>query len=59
MIPDKVEFKQIFLNGVFGDVHPLQALESTHLYDNIENNVTSKALIMAFSLYIIELFRES
>lgn len=49
-IPDKVEFIQNdFLNGVFGDVRPLHALEIAHLYDNIENNVTSKALIMAFS----------
>lgn len=49
-VPDKVEFvKHQFLNGFFGDVRPLHALEITHLYDNIENNVTSKALIMAFS----------
>jgi hypothetical protein len=49
-VPDKVEFVQHqFLNGFFGDVRPLHALEITHLYDNIENNVTSKALIMAFS----------
>ena len=49
-IPDKVEFvHQDFLNGYFGHVRPLHALEITHLYDNIENNVTSKALIMAFA----------
>ncbi|WP_423798307.1 DUF3231 family protein [Neobacillus sp. SAB-20_R2A] len=49
-VPDKVEFVQKeFLNGFLGDVRPLHALEVTHLYDNIENNVTSKALIMAFS----------
>lgn len=49
-VPDKVEFvHQDFLNGFFGDVRPLHALEIAHLYDNIENNVTSKALIMAFS----------
>jgi hypothetical protein len=49
-VPDKVEFvHKDFLNGFFGDVRPLHALEITHLYDNIENNVTSKALIMAFS----------
>ncbi|MBS4171840.1 DUF3231 family protein [Bacillus sp. FJAT-49736] len=49
-IPDKVEFiHKNFLNGFLGDVRPLHALEITHLYDNIENNVTSKALIMAFS----------
>lgn len=49
-VPDKVEFvHQDFLNGFFGHVRPLHALEITHFYDNIENNVTSKALIMAFA----------
>jgi hypothetical protein len=49
-VPDKVEFiHQDFLNGFLGHVRPLHALEIAHLYDNIENNVTSKALIMAFS----------
>ncbi|MBP1934238.1 DUF3231 family protein [Ammoniphilus resinae] len=49
-IPDKVEYVQHdFLNGFFGHVRPMHALEITHLYDNIENNVTSKALIMAFA----------
>jgi hypothetical protein len=49
-VPDKVEFvHEDFLNGFFGHVRPLHALEIAHLYDNIENNVTSKALIMAFA----------
>jgi hypothetical protein len=49
-IPDKVEFvHQDFLNGFFGQVRPLHALEIAHFYDNIENNATSKALIMAFA----------
>jgi hypothetical protein len=49
-VPNKVEFiHQDFLNGFFGHVRPLQALEIAHFYDNIENNVTSKALIMAFA----------
>jgi hypothetical protein len=50
-IPEKVDFvkKQKFLNGFFGDVRPLHALEVTHLYDNMENNITSKALLIAFS----------
>lgn len=49
-VPEKVEFvHQDFLNGYFGHVRPLHALEITHFYDNIENNVTSKALIMAFA----------
>lgn len=49
-IPEKVTFvHHDFLNGYFGQVRPLHALEITHLYDNIENNVTSKALILGFS----------
>jgi hypothetical protein len=49
-VPDKVEFvHQGFLDGFLGHVRPLHALEIAHLYDNIENNATSKALIMAFS----------
>ncbi|MDQ1144045.1 hypothetical protein QE429_000872 [Bacillus sp. SORGH_AS 510] len=49
-VPAKVEFvHQDFLNGFFGHVRPLHALDIAHLYDNIENNVASKALIMAFS----------
>ncbi|MBY0122481.1 DUF3231 family protein [Bacillus sp. S/N-304-OC-R1] len=50
-IPENVDFvkKQNYLNGFLGDVRPLHALEISHLYDNIENNVTSKALLIAFS----------
>jgi hypothetical protein len=49
-IPDKVEFvHKDFLNGFFGHIRPLHALEIAHFYDNIENNVTSKAVIMAFA----------
>jgi hypothetical protein len=49
-VPKKVEFvHQDFLNGFFGHIRPLHALEITHFYDNIENNVTSKALILAFA----------
>lgn len=49
-VPDKVEFvHKDFLNGFFGHVRSLHALEIAHFYDNIENNVTSKALIMAFA----------
>ncbi|MGG1680291.1 DUF3231 family protein [Neobacillus sp. NRS-1170] len=40
--------KQSYLNGFVGDVRPLHALEITHLYDNIENNVTSKTLLLGF-----------
>jgi len=45
---DKIN-KQSYLNGFFGEVRPLQALEIIHLYDNIENNTTSKALLLGFS----------
>ncbi|WP_338448529.1 DUF3231 family protein [Niallia oryzisoli] len=49
-VPDKPDFvTNDFLNGFFGHVRPLHALEITHFYDNIENNVTSKALITAFA----------
>ena len=49
-IPEKVEFvNKDFLNGFLGHVRPLHALEIAHFYDNIENNVTSKTLIMAFA----------
>jgi hypothetical protein len=49
-VPEKVEFAdKDFLNGYLGHVRPLHALEITHFYDNIENNVTSKALITAFA----------
>ncbi|ETI69609.1 DUF3231 family protein [Neobacillus vireti] len=49
-IPDGVDFikDQSYLNGFVGDVRPLHALEITHLYDNIENNATSKALLLGF-----------
>ncbi|QCJ45198.1 DUF3231 family protein [Bacillus sp. S3] len=40
--------KQNYLNGFVGDVRTLHALEITHLYDNIENNTTSKALLLGF-----------
>ncbi|MCM3090868.1 MULTISPECIES: DUF3231 family protein [unclassified Cytobacillus] len=47
--PEKVEFvHKDFLNGYLGNKRPMHAMEITHFYDNIENNVTSKALIMAF-----------
>ncbi|WP_338450402.1 DUF3231 family protein [Niallia oryzisoli] len=48
--PERPDFidKQSYLNGWFGDVRPLHAMEITHLYDNIENNRTSKALLLGF-----------
>lgn len=49
--PEKIDFveKQSFLNGFFGDVRPLQALEITHIYDNVENNAISSAVLTGFS----------
>jgi hypothetical protein len=49
--PDKIDFveNQSFLHGFLGDVRSLHALEISHLYDNIENNVTSKGLLIGFS----------
>ncbi|WP_328040854.1 MULTISPECIES: DUF3231 family protein [Niallia] len=40
--------KQSYLKGFIGDIRPLHALEITHLYDNIENNTTSRALLLGF-----------
>ena len=49
--PREVDFvnKQNFLNGYLGDVRPLHGLEIAHLFDNINNDITSKALIVGFS----------
>ncbi|MFP7474253.1 DUF3231 family protein [Niallia taxi] len=49
-IPKSNDFinKQNYLSGFLGDIRPLHALEITHLYDNIENNTTSKALLLGF-----------
>lgn len=44
---DKID-NQSYLQGFIGDTRPLQALEIIHLYDNIENNTTSKALLLGF-----------
>jgi hypothetical protein len=48
--PAKVDFvkKQSFLNGFFGDIRTLHGLEVAHLFGNINNDVTSKALIIGF-----------
>jgi len=49
-VPEKVEFveRKSYMNGFGANIRPLHALEVTHLYDNIENNVTSKALLTGF-----------
>ena len=50
-VPHDVEFVKStgFLRGFFGNVRPLNALEITHLYSNIQTNALGKALIMGFS----------
>ncbi|WP_163538346.1 DUF3231 family protein [Gracilibacillus sp. YIM 98692] len=49
--PKQVDFvnKQSFLNGYLGDVRSLHGLEIAHLFGNINNDITSKALIIGFS----------
>ncbi|MEW9110820.1 MAG: DUF3231 family protein [Cytobacillus gottheilii] len=49
-IPESNDFthKQNYLAGFIGDIRPLHALEISHLYDNIENNTTSKTLLLGF-----------
>lgn len=49
--PKTIDFvkKQRYLNGFFGNIRPLQALEITHLYDNIQNNAVSGAVLVGFS----------
>lgn len=49
--PTKAEFidKKSYMRGFFGEVRPLQAMEITHLYDIIENNSISKAVLIGFS----------
>lgn len=48
--PKQVDFvhKQSFLNGYFGDVRTLHGLEVAHLCGCINNDVTSKALMLGF-----------
>ncbi len=50
-VPTKVDFvkKQNYLYGFLGNVRPLHGLEITHLYDNLQNDITSKALVIGFS----------
>lgn len=60
-IPEKIDFvkRQNYLNGFFGDIRPLHALEIAHIFDNIENNATSKALLVGFSQVVkLEKVRE-
>jgi spore coat protein CotF len=49
--PDSIDMveKQSYLNGFFGKVRPLQALEIAHLHECIENNAISRAVLVGFS----------
>lgn len=49
--PSTVEFikKQSYLNGFFGEVRPLQALEITHLWDDAQNDSISRSVLLGFS----------
>jgi Protein of unknown function (DUF3231) len=49
--PEGIDFvdNQNYLKGFFGDKRPLHGLEIAHLYGNINNDVTSKALIIGFA----------
>ncbi|WP_028782066.1 DUF3231 family protein [Thalassobacillus devorans] len=49
--PAGVDFvsRQNFLHGYLGNVRPLHGMEVAHLYDNLHNDITSKALILGFS----------
>ncbi|MFC4560103.1 DUF3231 family protein [Virgibacillus kekensis] len=50
-IPKKVDFikKQNYLNGYLGNERSLHGLEIGHLYECLQNDITSKALIIGFA----------
>ncbi|HZG85357.1 DUF3231 family protein [Paenibacillus sp.] len=50
-IPHKSEFveSEKFLAGFLGEIRPLNALEITHIFSNIQTNALGKALVMGFS----------
>ncbi|WP_240419472.1 DUF3231 family protein [Paenibacillus periandrae] len=49
--PEKVDFvhSQKFLGSFFGKSRPLQGLEIAHIFGNLNNDITSKALIIGFA----------
>jgi hypothetical protein len=49
-IPNRVDFvhEQNYLKGFVGEVRTLNAMEIIHLFDNSENNITSKTLLLGF-----------
>lgn len=50
-IPKQIDFikRQNYLTGWFGEKRSLNGLEIGHLYDNLTNDITSKALVLGFS----------
>ncbi|MDD9270237.1 DUF3231 family protein [Paenibacillus sp. GCM10023248] len=49
--PEKVDFvhSQKFLGSFFQEGRPLQGLEIAHIFGNLNNDITSKALIIGFT----------
>ncbi|MDR6885406.1 DUF3231 family protein [Bacillus sp. 3255] len=49
--PEKVDFvhSQKFLGSFFQEGRPLQGLEIAHIFGNLNNDITSKALIIGFA----------
>jgi len=50
-VPDQVDFarSESYLSGFLGQIRPLQALEIAHLHDNLENNATSRTVLVGFA----------
>lgn len=50
-IPTKIEFveKQSYLHGLLGDTRPLNALEITQIFINLETNILGKAFAIGLS----------
>jgi len=50
-VPERTEYarKQQYLAGFIGKIRPLNALEIAHLHDNLENNATSRTVLIAFA----------
>ena len=49
--PNKVDFiqKQNFLTGFLGKKRPLTAIEISHIFHNLQSNMVSKTMMMAFA----------
>ncbi|WP_238392660.1 DUF3231 family protein [Paenibacillus antri] len=50
-VPTRPDYarKQSYLSGFIGPIRPLHALEIAHLHDNLENNATSRTVLVGFS----------